>query len=79
MFGFYPRHLIFYTHYEGPIDRDQFLLTLVSRFVMLSVIPLVFCASLGEASTLLRFVSLLNGVGMLTAAERIGVTIFDPP
>ena len=53
VFGFYPRHLIFYTHYEGPIDRDQFLLTLVSPFVMLSVIPLVFCASLGEASTLL--------------------------
>lgn len=63
VFGFYPRHLIFYTHYEGPIDRDQFLLTLVSPFVMLSVCPLVFCASLGEASTLLRFVSLLNGIG----------------
>ena len=63
VFGFYPRQLIFYTHYEGPIDRDQFLLAFVSPFVMLSVIPLVFCASLGEPSTLLRFVSLLNGLG----------------
>ena len=63
VFGFYLRHVVFYTHYEGPIDRDQFLLTLLSPFVLLSIVPLVFCALIGEAPALLRFVSVWNAMG----------------
>ena len=70
LFGFYWRQMIFYTHYEGAIDRERFLVTLVSPFVMLSIVPLVFCAALGEPSTLLRFISILNGLG--SSADILG-------
>ena len=79
VFGFYAKHLVFYTHYEGPIDRDQFLLTLLSPFVALSVMPLLFCSLIGEAPALLRFTSVWNAMGCSADILGFFLILFGVP
>lgn len=39
--GFWPSHLVFYAHYDGERSRANFLVGLVSPFLLLSVVPML--------------------------------------
>jgi len=43
--GAWPRRLLFYAHYSGPLTRDRFLAGLAMPFLIISVLPLVAATS----------------------------------
>jgi hypothetical protein len=58
--GFYPRRLAFYAHYSGERTRARFLTGALTPLIMLSVLPLILCASFRLQLPTLAWVSTLN-------------------
>lgn len=42
--GAWPRKLLFYAHYSGPLTRDRFLLVFAMPFLVITVLPLIISA-----------------------------------
>jgi hypothetical protein len=60
MLGFWPAKLAFYAHYEGELSRNRFVMVLVNPFLVLSLLPLLFCAVFRCFVPVLMLLSLVN-------------------
>jgi hypothetical protein len=76
-FGLWPSTGFFYSHYEGPMCRNRFLLVLIAPYFILSLLPFALIAGLRLLGWLpefminLAWLSLLNSLG--AAGDLIGV------
>lgn len=59
--GFWPSKLVFYAHYEGAKSRNNFLLTLIAPFLVLSVLPILLAAFFELSWLEIGYISILNG------------------
>jgi hypothetical protein len=72
--GCWPKKLVFYAHYEGPLNKGRFLMVFLAPFMLLSVLPLFYW----HASPLLCLISVFNSLsacGDLTAVGLIGYQV----
>lgn len=60
--GFWPRQLVFYAHYEGVLSRNRFLMILVNPFLVITLLPLLFCAVFRCFSSFFMLLSLINAL-----------------
>jgi len=58
--GFWPSKLLFYAHYNSVLSKQRFMIVLIAPFILLSIIPLVFCVFFQYSSTLMCAISLFN-------------------
>jgi len=62
VFGFWPRKLLFYAHYDDEMSRNRFLLVLTAPFVVLTLGPLLISAAFSWIQPFLISLSFANGV-----------------
>jgi hypothetical protein len=72
--GFWPSRMIFYAHYLGEISRNRFIAILAAPFLIISVVPLLVCAVLGQASVTVAYISCLNA--FCSCADLLGIILF---
>lgn len=58
--GCWPSRGVFYAHYDGELTRSRFVAILLMPFVVISILPLAFCAVTGIVSTWIAIVSVTN-------------------
>ncbi|OEF98969.1 hypothetical protein BHF71_10440 [Vulcanibacillus modesticaldus] len=72
LFGFYPKALIFYAHYEGEIKRKRFLLVLLAPFIIISILPLIYIIVSGSKNVFLAEVIFINA--MASSIDLLTIT-----
>lgn len=81
--GVWPTKLLFYATYLGGIGRNRYLLLGMLPFLVLSVLPLVVCAAIGEVGvttlTLLSAVSVFNGFSSCGDFLIFPIIVFQVP
>lgn len=58
--GFWPATQLFYAHYDGVMSKQRFIGILAAPLIVLSFLPLVFCAAFQFKSIVLLKFSLFN-------------------
>ena len=77
--GLWPSRLLFYAHYSGELSRDRFLVILAMPLVVISGVPLVASAFLGQASIVLAVVSVFNTLAACGDVLGICLLFFQVP
>lgn len=49
--GFWPKQVLFYAHYSGPLTRNRFLAILTMPFVVITLVPLALAAAIPLSPT----------------------------
>ena len=75
LFGFYPKAFVFFTHYNGIITRNRFILILLAPFLILTVLPLIFIILTGNQNVFLAKMVFINAlsssIDLLTVIKTI--------
>jgi hypothetical protein len=69
--GLWPSCLLFYAHYEGELSRNRFLAILAMPLVVISGVPLLASALLGQASIIPAAVSEFNTLA--ACGDAVGI------
>ncbi len=77
--GFWPSQLLFYAHYSGEISRSRFIAMLGTPFFVISVLPLLGCALIGQAPVVLASVSVFNALCACGDTFAICLLLFQVP
>ncbi|MBI5396643.1 MAG: DUF3267 domain-containing protein [Verrucomicrobia bacterium] len=77
--GFWPRKLLFYAHYLGPLSRGRFLFIFAAPFLALSVLPLAVQACCGGVPGWVALVSIINGLASCGDAVGFALVVFQVP
>ena len=64
---------LFYAHCHGPMSRDRFIAILIAPFMVLSILPLIGCALIGEVHLLSFTGSMVNA--LLACGDLLGVML----
>ena len=60
LIGFWPRRLLFYAHFDGPMRRNRFVAVLLAPTLALTAVPVALAACAGFASPLIAGVAVVN-------------------
>jgi len=60
--GFWPKKLVCYAHYDGPLSRNRFIAVLIGPFLVMSVVPLLVEAMLRVNFTWVAVLAIVNGL-----------------
>ena len=59
-FGFWPARFAFYIHYTGPISRTRYMTISIFPYLLLSILPILICASLQTTSYAVAYAGIGN-------------------
>ena len=68
--GFWPAKMVFYAHYHSIMNKCRFMAILISPFIFLSIVPLIYCSIFQFSSTEICMISLLNA--LLACVDILG-------
>lgn len=60
--GSYIKGGVFFAHYSGEMTKGRFLKVLIAPFIILTIIPALFCVFVSDIE-ILRYLSIANGLG----------------
>lgn len=63
VYGYWPSRMMFFAHYEAPLNRERSLLVLAMPFIGLSILPLAVAIWTQHSSWVWMFLSWINAVG----------------
>ena len=75
IFGFYPKALSFYAHYNGKIPRNRYVIIAALPFLILTIIPLSIVAVFRPDHTYLTEIIISNGLA--SAADLLTIIIIS--
>ncbi len=58
--GFWPSKLVLFAYYDGFITKKRYLILVIAPFVVISVVPLVFCIAVRHNSSVAFILSIAN-------------------
>ena len=77
--GIWPSRLLFYAHYHGELSRARFIAILGMPLIVISIVPLLVCALLGQGSVLWAFISIMNALSACGDLFAIGMLLWQVP
>ena len=58
--GFYPSRMLLYSIYNGEVNRNRFLVTLMMPFIIISFVPIILSVAFQSFSFWLAYITVLN-------------------
>jgi hypothetical protein len=71
--GFWPSKILFYTHYDGELSRNRFVVILLAPLLVISFAPLLLAALFQWGSGWIAFASILNA--LMACGDIFGATL----
>jgi hypothetical protein len=72
--GCWPRWMLCYAHYEGPLSRRRLLAVLAMPSIVLTVLPLLACSLFDYGSVTLGFISAMNALA--AGGDALAISLF---